>query len=502
MSKRLKKMVVLGTIVALMGVTFAGCGRKEEPVNKNEPQTKQEVKEENKEEVVSEDTNEVEKPDSIKFMINVGLQVEDGALEWRDEYERLTGITLDYEGRTPGNDYYTNLDLSFSSKKSPDVFNIGDGKLPFYAAQGALADLTDLFNNSEALSKIDPKIMESVTVDGRIYGIPFEAGGGPITYVRKDMMEEAGAKEPTNYDEFIEMLRAFKAKYPDSIPYTAPALYENEAVLYLREFYQDATPEFTEVNGKWVDGMAEPNMVDALQRLQDAYGEGLIDQEIITNTTATCRDKWYAGVVGVFNYWAGTWAQNLELRLQANVPEASVLQLPSIAETNYLQRVPAVTAISSQSKNIEGVFKYFLEYMHDGGEGQILFESGVEGLHWEQDGNNLKQLPKISKADEVMEKSFISPFYRVTPLINDDKKIDYDERVTTSIDILTADNAQLNVTPLSKSYAKISSDLIALKSATIAEIVMGEVTVEEGLATYLEESAALGIETVIAELNE
>ena len=64
--------------------------------------------------------------------------------------------------------------------------------------------------------------------------------------------------------------------------------------------------------------------------------------------------------------------------------------------------------------------------MHDGGQGQVLFESGVEGLHWEQDGDNLKQLPKISKADEVMEKSFISPFYRVTPLIYDNKKIDYE----------------------------------------------------------------------------
>lgn len=497
MKKTLTRLIALGTAVMLMGTIFVGCGKKADSTNSEStaPAKQEEVKQE-------ETKEEVKKPEEIKFMINVGVRLEDGSMEWKEEYEKLTGIKLDFNGPASGNDYYTNLDLSFSSKKSPDVFNVGDGQLQTYAAQGALADLTELYKNSEVLSKIDPKIMESVTIDGKIYGIPFEAGGGTITYVRQDMLDAVGMAAPTNYDEFINMLRAFKEKFPDKIPYTAPALFENQAVIYLREFYQDATPEFDLVNGKWVDGMTQENMKAALKRLQDAYAEGLIDQEIITNTTATCRDKWYAGEVGVFNYWAGTWAANLETRVQANVPEAKVLQLPSIAETKYLQRVPAVTCISSQSKNIEGVFKYFVEYMHDGGEGQILFESGVENLHWKQEGDKLIQLPKMSKPEEVCEKAFISPFYRVTPLATNDKNIDYDPRVQSSIDLLMEDQAQLQINPLSKTYGKISSDIIALKSATIADIVMGKSTVEEGLAKYIEEANNLGLEQVIAELNE
>ena len=42
-------------------------------------------------------------------------------------------------------------------------------------------------------------------------------------------------------------------------------------------------------------------MKAALQRMQDAYKEGLIDKEVVTNKTSTCRDK-FAGNVGVFNY--------------------------------------------------------------------------------------------------------------------------------------------------------------------------------------------------------
>ncbi|BCJ96411.1 hypothetical protein acsn021_39800 [Anaerocolumna cellulosilytica] len=492
MKRKLVKTMALGLTVAMLGSAFTGCSKKNDTPSSNEnPST-----------TGTAQSEEVAKPSNLKFMINVGISLDDGALKWKEEFERLTSIKLDYNGPTATNDYYTNLDLSFSSKKSPDVFSVGGDKLPFYAAQGALADLTDLYKNSEVLSKIDPALMDSVTINGKIYGIPLEAGGGTITYVRQDWLDELGLEAPKNYDEFIDMLRAFKEKYPDKIPYTAPSLYENEAVIYLREFYQDATPEFTQVDGKWVDGMSQENMKAALQRLQDAYKEGLIDQEIITNTTATCRDKWYAGDIGVFNYWVGTWAQNLENRVQANVPEAKILQLPSIEETKYLQRVPAVVAISSQSKNIEGAFKYFIEYMHDGGEGQVLFQSGVENLHWKQEGDKLIQLPKLSKPEEVAEKAFVSPFYAVTPLNTNDKNIDYDARVNSSIDILKADNAQLTITPLSKSYAKISSDLIALKSSTISEIVMGKTTVEDGLAKYAQEAANLGLDTVIGELNQ
>jgi len=505
MKKRLANVAALGLVGVILGASLVGCTKKSDETGST---TKESTASDSSAAEStggstgeSEAVSEVAKPDKIKFMINVGISLDDGAMDWKAEYERLTGIELEYSGPSASSDYYTNIDLSYSSKSSPDVFNIGDGKLPSYAAQGALADLTELYENSEVLSSIDPKLMESVTVDGKIYGIPFEAGGGTITYIRQDMLEEAGLNVPANYKEFIEVLRAFKEKYPDKIPYTAPSLYENEAVIYLREFYQDATPEFTQVDGVWVDGMSQDNIKEALQRLQDAYAEGLIDQEIITNTTATCRDKWYAGDIGVFNYWAGTWAQNLENRLQVNVPDAAVTQMPSIAETVYFQRVPAVTVISSQCDDIEGVFKYFIEYMHDGGEGQVLFQSGVENLHWEQDGDNLIQLPKISKPEEVCEKAFISPFYAVTSLIEDNKKIDYDERVQTSIDILTADDTQMQITPVSKTYSKISSDLIALKSATIAEIVMGKVTVEEGLANYQKEAENLELATVIEELN-
>jgi putative aldouronate transport system substrate-binding protein len=492
MKRLLTKTTIFGISTCLVAVALIGCSNKSENIITSLGETEQ----------VQDKIGDVPKLDKIKFMINVGLTVEDGVLQWIEEYEKFTGIKLDFNAPTAVNDYYTNLDLSFTAGTSPDVFNVGDNKLSNYVAQGALANLTELVEKSELSKTIDSSIWDSVKVNGQIYGVPFEEGGGTITYVREDWLEESGVEAPTNYNEFINMLRAFKQKYPQMIPYTAPGLYENQAVIYLREFYQEATPEFSKVDGKWVDGLSEDNMVEALTRLSEAYKEGLIDQEIVTNKTSTCRDLWYAGKVGVFNYWAGTWAQSLSERLANNVPESKVLQLPAIEETFYMQRTPVVTAISSKSKNIEEVFKYFIEYMHDGGEGQVLFESGVENVHWKQEGDKLVQLPKLSNPDEVSKQAFKQPSFALTEKKVKDKNIEHNKLVMSSIEISKQGNYQLENTPLSKTYSKKSSEITALKSSTIAEIVMGKVDVITGLENYKKKVSALNMEQILLELNE
>jgi len=297
------------------------------------------------------------------------------------------------------------------------------------------------------------------------------------------------------------MLRAFKKLPECKIPMTAPKLYEDGAQTYLREFYQDATPEFTKVDGKWVDGLSQDNMKGALQRMQDAYKEGLIDTEVVTNTTSSCRDKFYAGGVGAFNYWAGSWNVMLEDRVKANVKTAQLVAIPAIKETKYNLRVPGVTSISKDSKNIEGVFKYLVQYMHDGGEGQALFQYGVEGLHWKQDGDHITMLPKLDKPSELTDKSFITSFSALSPMKDKTKEVKLDERINTSDDLLIKNGAQQLARPVSKKLSKINGDLTKLKAKIIAQVVMGNVSPDEGLKTYTSESKNLGIDEVVKEMN-
>lgn len=493
MSKKISKFLTLGLAVSMLVGSLAGCGKKPVEQPTVDPAPEQQVENVEKE-------NEVEKPEKITMMINIGIQQEDGLDEWAKEFEAKTGIKLEIQS-IRGAEYYQKLELAFASNQAPDVFTVGDGKLPVYASQGALVDLTELAKNSEIIQKMDQSVIGGAEVSGKLYGIPYEGGGGPVTYMRQDWLEELGKEVTTTYDEFIDVLRAFKTIAPDAIPLTSPGLMAGEAKMYLTPFYQDASPEFVNVDGKWVDGMAQPNMKDALARMRDAYAEGLIDTEVVTNKTSTCRDKWYAGKVGVFSYWAGNWNTLLEDRVQATVPTAKVVAAPALEGTHYDIRVPAVMAISPLAKNPEGIFKYFIEYMHDGQEGSVLFQHGVEGLHWEQKDGNYAHLPKISKPEEINDKAFITPALSLEEITIPGYRHDLDPRVVTSIDVIKRDGVQQVSVPASKMLGRISSDLLALRDKTVSTVVLGEADLEKALAEYEAESKNLGIDQVLEELN-
>lgn len=257
------------------------------------------------------------------------------------------------------------------------------------------------------------------------------------------------------------------------------------------------------VDGKWVDGMAQDNMLTALQNLQDAYTAGLIDQEAITNTTSACRDEWYAGTVGCFPYWGGLWGETLTVRLKQNVPDAEVIALPPIEGATYLYSAPSVQVISSKlsDEQVASVYKYFIEYMHDGGEGQVLFQSGVEGVHWQQSGNNIDPLPTISKPAEAFRKAWITPWLALTPMTATDKNVEVSQEATDSLAVVSANAKNISVFPVSEQRTMITSDLTTTRENIISRVAMGQLTPEEGMAEYKAQAETLNVAQALEEMN-
>ncbi len=442
----------------------------------------------------------VEKPDTISWWTHDGLNEENGAEQWFAEFENKTGIHLDHQF-IPNNEYYDKLKLAFASNEVPEVFDLNGANLALYASQGAIYDLTDLLKASGMYEKVDPAIWEALSIDGKIYAIPKEVPSAAVTYVRGDWLERLGMEPPTTYDEFLEMIRRFKAEIPEcQIGLTAPGV---KSEMNLPEFYQGAHYGFAKVDGVWVDGFAQDNMAEAMQRMQDAYKEGLLDMEIITNTTSTCRDAWYEGKVGVFNYWSGKWGGTLQDRLVANNEGAIAQPIEPIENADYLFATLSGLCISSKvsEEKAEQIFKYFFEYMHDGGEGQVLFQSGVEGVHWEQDGDNVKPLPNLADPSAVTTSVWITPWLAITPLEVTDKNTEKADAVTNSLAITDQYAHQVAITPVSETLNKITSDLELEKADILAKVVMGEMTVEEGMAKYKEIAEELNVEQVLKELN-
>lgn len=441
----------------------------------------------------------VEKPRSIRWISHDGLWPENGQDEWDAAFEQLTGIELEHQ-YIAGTEYNQRIALYADAGTLPDVFDLGYTYYPEYAANGTLADLTDLVHRSGLYDRVDETLWEQVTMDGRIYGVPKERPQARGTYVRKDWLDRLGMEIPETYEEFMTMLRRFRDEIPEcQIPYTAPDLVSSA---YLPEFYQGMQTEIFPLNGVWVDGMQQPGMAQALYNLRQAYAEGLLDPDAATNTTAACRDAWVSGTVGAFCYWAGDWGQRLTEGLQENVPEAEVVCIPPIDGAVYLYSRPTSHVINAalSPTQIEQVFYYFIAYMHDGGEGQRLFSFGVEGVHWQEADGYIRMLPQISNPTQPNNKAYILPSGNITPLLGG-LQINYPDSYVQSLEVVEASAQPQYFQPASPTYTRIADQLVAMRNDIIARVVTGGITVEEGLASYAEQAEAMGLNQALSEMN-
>lgn len=509
MKKNVTKKLVAVALASAMAMTAAGCGGDDAASNNStapassDAGTSTAASTPASSDAASSEAPapaEIEKPDTISWWTHDGLNEENGAEQWFAEFEKFTGIHLDHQF-IPNNEYYDKLKLAFASHEVPEVFDLNGANLALYASQGAIKDLTPMLQASDLWDKVDPEIWEAIAIDGKIYAIPKEVPSAACTYVRGDWLEQLNMEAPKTYDEFLDMIRRFKAEIPEcEIGLTAPGV---KSPQNLPEFYQGAQFGFYRENGEWKDGFAQDNMAEAMQRMQDAYKEGLLDMEIITNTTSTCRDAWYEGKVGVFNYWSGKWGGTLQERLEANNEGAIALAINPIDGAVYSFATLSGLCISADvsDEKAEQIFKYFIEYMHDGGEGQLLFQSGVEGVHWEQDGDTVKPLPNLADPSAVTTSVWITPWLSLTPMELTDKKVAQADAVVNSLAITDAVAVQTPITPVSDTLNMITSDLELEKADILAKVVMGEMTVEQGVAAYAEVADELNVQKVLDELN-
>ncbi len=463
-------------------------------------------------ETTTSSQDEIEKPEKITAFIDTifGSDVEPTSWSaWEDKYKEMTGIDIEFT-KPVHNEYYQQLSLAFTTGDIPDAMELGSLYYPTYANNGALWDMTDAWESSElkASGILDEQFVEALRLqDGRIYGFPETRGNGTVTYIRQDWLDNLGLEMPTTYDEFIAVLEAFTHDDPDgngiddTYGVTMPGLVSPEApyTMYTREFYQDAEPGiYQKDDGTWVDGMQEPQMIDALQRFQDAYMGGLIDQEVVTNKTSTCRDKFYDGQVGVFNYWAGNWNINLQSNLSARDENGIVAPMPAIAETHYVERPPTAFAISSSAENPEGIFKYLIELSHDGGEGQLLFTRGVEGVNYEINDGVYTQLPDQEDPTKPYEKAWFAPELSITEW---DDPIEMDDAMTNSLEIFAEHSEIAPVPVVNDVVSEKQANVMTVRDQVIALVTTGQMTPEDGIAMYNEQAGA-DVDAILTSLNE
>lgn len=537
MKKTIKRVAALGlAVTSVMGLVACGGDKPAESTGSKETS--------------STAKKEVTKPDK-QFTVMVDktvLEEGNGGEEFYADLAKQIGIdaSLIKWVRPPHSEYYGQVSTAFLSESTmPDVVLLSSDYYAQYAAAGMLWDMTDAWANSETkksgrLISAADAVLGALYVAGedgekRMYGFSPYRGNGCCTFVSVDWLEAAGYKKSDvegktlTFEQYYEMLTKMKdsGKVGDHGVISAPGLISAEAPYtnYLPEFYQTANYTFYLDGDKYVDGFSQKEMKDALARLQKAYADGIMDKSVeAENDTKSYREKFFHGENGAYTYWAGNWANTTVTNMKKNGVRNEVVYLEPIKELGkYVERIAPAWCITTHAENPDGIFKYFIDTMLDGGDVQTRWTYGPEGTAWSVKGETYKVGDKESTAKEgefhfyaqkanaksAYSKNHIDPFlalakfkddYKLGTQTGDPGAAKITEIAAKNGEWFTGVSAVATPLPMTEELSNNVGDINTERNKLISAVVVQGMSVEDAMKQY-ESNVGDKVKEVIDSLN-
>lgn len=350
----------------------------------------------------------VDEPTTLSYFVADDSNAAIMTTDWNDnefyqEMERRTGVHLEFE-MVSSADYQTNFNLMIASGNLADMIYVGAS---YYAEgvdaaidDGYFLDLTDLVDeympNYEKVRTSDVQYELLSTTDSGRLGAVYElrqSKQGPWLglWIRQDWLDDLGLDTPVTFDDYHEVLTAFKNEKGA----TAPLILNfsgsdgefgtmSGGLNVLNSWQLDETGK---VNfGPYMDAWKEYVTI-----MHQWYTEGLIDPDFMATDERTAdMAKVVTGASGLFAalytmpsvYEAASEDPNMNLA-PVNPPvmnegdEGHIRLRDSYTSGN--------TAISADSENWEVALRW-LDYLYTE-EGALLANYGVEGDTFEFDEN-------------------------------------------------------------------------------------------------------------------
>ncbi|MFF8031196.1 MULTISPECIES: extracellular solute-binding protein [unclassified Streptomyces] len=138
-------------------------------------------------------------------------KVVDSVLAAFEKAHEGTEVTVEY---IPVETRAQRIKAAFNDPGSaPDLVEYGNTDTAGYVKDGGLADVTREFAAWDEAEDTDPTARQSVTVDGKVYGVPYFVGVRAL-YYRTDVFEELGLDAPKTQAELISTAKEIRAAKP------------------------------------------------------------------------------------------------------------------------------------------------------------------------------------------------------------------------------------------------------------------------------------------------
>ncbi|MBB6670020.1 extracellular solute-binding protein [Cohnella nanjingensis] len=254
--------------------------------------------------------------------VNSALKFENGETiqdnAWTQHYANDLGIKLKYLWVVDNTQFEQKLNLMLASGELADIMPVPGVQMRQMNDAGQLEDLTEALDKygSETtkafMMKDGGTALNSATFKGKLVGLPLNPGStdsAPLLWVRKDWLKKLNLPEPQTMEDVFKIAEAFATQDPDGNNKkdtyglaVAKELYSDYGDLtgIFNGFHAYPTIWVKDASGNLVYGSIQPEMKQALAKLQELYKKGVIDREFgVKNHDALIQD-FNAGKVGMY----------------------------------------------------------------------------------------------------------------------------------------------------------------------------------------------------------
>jgi putative aldouronate transport system substrate-binding protein len=277
----------------------------------------------------------------------------------------------------------------------------------------ALPDNLSAYPNIEQITKVDG--VQGIYRDGKLYAIPrmvFPVNNMQAVwavdraiFVRKDWMDKLNIKDPTNFGEFQDMLKAFVAKDPDGngksdttgIVMNTPGYFESVFVPTFPEF---GNKGWLKENGKWIPFYASKKMDQVFVQARSLYTERALDPDFAVEKAGEANQKFYQNKAGAFAYKAGSlgsggvqaeWEKNNpgqkffdHVKIIHLWPDANGVIYHQVNSPWWSETMINADTDDKKMERILRIYDWLLS-----AKGKEMFDYGIEGKDYTKDGDKI-----------------------------------------------------------------------------------------------------------------
>lgn len=201
----MKKRILAGLLAGMMCFSLTACSsskgaaKPESAVNETASEAEQSV--ETEEEKGTETKEAAEKPVSGKItFVHCEGNDKPGFIKLVDEFKAAYPDVELEASYMVNSELKKNMQINMLAGNLPDVLVFDSPDFATFAANGYFLDITEYMNEWGEIGNFYEGPLNSVTYDGKIYGLPWYSNNLAI-YYNKEMLEKAGVEPPTTWEE-------------------------------------------------------------------------------------------------------------------------------------------------------------------------------------------------------------------------------------------------------------------------------------------------------------